>query len=66
MIWMLLRRGGRGGKPAVYAFAAVWDFVGERGVSFVVVCEGYEWGEWVCEEGKKVSGFLFIFLIDVL
>ena len=37
---MLLRGGGRGGR----SFAAVWELVEERGVSFVVECEGYEWG----------------------
>ena len=58
---------GRGGRSAVYAFAAVWEFVEERGVSFVVACEGYEWGECAYEEGGKGSGFVFFaFVVDVL
>ena len=65
MIWILLRGGGRGGRPAVYAVTAVWEFVEERGVSFAAVCEGYEWGEWVYEEGGKGSDFVFfIFIVD--
>ena len=67
MIWMLLRGGGRGGRSVVHAVTAVWEFIEERGVSFAVVCDGYEWGEWVYEEGGKVSGFVFsAFIIDVL
>ena len=42
----------------------------EQGVSFVVVCKRYEWGEWVqewvYEEGGKSSGFLFTLIINVL
>ena len=57
----------KGGRYAIYAFAAVWHLVEERRVSFVVVCEGYEWGEWVYEEGWKGSGFVFFaFVVDVL
>ena len=37
------------------------------GVSFTVVCEGHEWGEWVYEEGGKGSGFVFFtFVVDVI
>ena len=50
--------GGRGGRSAVHAWAAVWEFVDERGVSFAAVCQGYEWGEWVYEEGGKGPGFV--------
>ena len=67
MIWMPLRAGGRGGRSAVYAFAAVWEFVEDRGVSFAVVCDGNESGGWVYEEGGKGSGFVFFaFVVDVL
>ena len=43
------------------------SFFQERGVSFAVVCEGYELGEWAYEEGGMGAGFVFFaFVVDAL